>query len=609
MIGHLRRDRALLAIAAAAVVVVGCLLTGAGGVRLFWTVLPVSDLLIWVFARRVAALPQLSGDARRFWRQAANAAVFFVAGDLSQTVVAWTHPGPAAAVPNSFQAVAILAGAGWLIWVMLSHPAPLTTPRFWLDAGSVMIGAVVLIWLLFLPQAGGSPVALLLGTVIIAFAGFAAVKLVLSGNAPLSVLAAAPMVAAAVIQGFVGSLVTADGRHLRLLLAAQVLPALLLAVAPRLQEHSVRLDQRSTQRTRRPYSLLPYTTLAGLFAALPVVLRDGLGPDVWLLLGGLAATTVLVVTRQLLAFRENAALLAELGAQQERFRSLLAHSTDITSVVDATGALTYVTPATERLLGKSPAAVLGTTVMSHVHPDDLPAFAAAMDTLRAAPNASVSYQVRYAHADGSWRWLDVVSRNLLHLPSVGGYVSNARDATQARLLQDELRHQATHDGLTGLANRALFDARLAAAAAPSLDNTAGNTAGHTVAAVLLVDLDDFKMINDTHGHHAGDAVLVAVAERLAASVPAGGTAARIGGDEFAVLLPGSGARAAEAVARRFLDLLDVPVPVQGHRLLVRASVGVVDGDPRAAEALLRRADARMYAVKRETRLAQMSSSS
>ncbi|MGI5177570.1 diguanylate cyclase domain-containing protein [Dactylosporangium sp. CA-152071] len=609
MIGHLRRDRVLLAIAAAAVVVVGCLLTGAGGVRLFWTVLPVSDLLIWVFARRVAALPQLPGDARRFWRQAANAAVFFVAGDLSQTVVAWTHPGPAAAVPNSFQAVAILAGAGWLIWVMLSHPAPLTTPRFWLDAGSVMIGAVVLIWLLLLPQAGGSPVALLLGTVIIAFAGFAAVKVVLSGNAPLSVLAAAPMVAAAVIQGFVGSLVTADGRHLRLLLAAQVLPALLLAVAPRLQEHSVRLDQRSTQRTRRPYSLLPYTTLAGLFAALPVVLRDGLGPDVWLLLGGLAATTVLVVTRQLLAFRENAALLAELGAQQERFRSLLAHSTDITSVVDATGALTYVTPATERLLGKSPAAVLGTTVMSHVHPDDLPAFAAAMDTLRAAPNASVSYQVRYAHADGSWRWLDVVSRNLLHLPSVGGYVSNARDATQARLLQDELRHQATHDGLTGLANRALFDARLAAAAAPSPDNTAGNTAGNTVAAVLLVDLDDFKMINDTHGHHAGDAVLVAVAERLAASVPADGTAARIGGDEFAVLLPGSGARAAEAVARRFLDLLDVPVPVQGHRLLVRASVGVVDGDPRAAEALLRRADARMYAVKRETRLAQMSSSS
>ncbi|MFF5231464.1 diguanylate cyclase domain-containing protein [Dactylosporangium sp. NPDC000521] len=605
MIERLRRDRALLATAAVAAVVVGCLLTGVGGVRLFWTVLPLSDLLIWVFARRVAAMPQLPPDARRFWRQGAHAAVFFVVGDLSQVVVAWTHPGPAAAVPNSFQAAAVLAGAGWLIWVVLSQPAPLTTPRFWLDAGSVMVGAVVLIWLLLLPQAGGSPVALPLGTVIIAFAAFAAVKLVLSGNAPLSVLAAAPMVAAAAIQGVASSLVTADGRHLRLLLAAQVLSAVLLAVGPRLQEHSVRLDpRRSAQRARRPYSLLPYTTLAGLFGALPIVLRDGLGLDVWLLLGGLAVATALVVTRQLLAFRENAALLAELGAQQERFRSLLAHSTDITSVVDATGALTYVTPATERLLGKSPAAVLGTTVMSHVHPDDLPAFAAAMDTLRATPNASVSYQVRYAHADGSWRWLDVVSRNLLHLPSVGGYVSNARDATQARLLQDELRHQATHDGLTGLANRALFDARLAAAA--------GHPGCHTVAAVLLVDLDGFKMINDTHGHHAGDAVLVAVAERLAASVPAGGTAARIGGDEFAVLLPGSGARAAEAVARRFLDLLDVPVPVQGHQLLVRASVGVVDGDPEAAEALLRRADARMYAAKREAQMAQpaqMSSSS
>ncbi|MDG6104254.1 diguanylate cyclase [Dactylosporangium aurantiacum] len=595
MTGRLLRDPVLLGLVAGSALVVGCLLTGAGGVRLFWSALPVFDLLIWVFTRRVAALPQLPAPARRFWRLSAHAAVFFVAGDLSQTAVAWLRPGPAAAMPNPFQAGAILAGACWLIWVMLTHPAPLATVRFWLDAGSVLVGAGVLIWLLLLPRAGGSPVALLLGTVIIGFAAFAAVKLVLSGNAPLSVPAAAPMVAAAAIQGLVGSLVAADGRHLHLLLAAQVLPPLLLAVGPRLQEHSVRLDpRRSAQRAPRPYSLLPYTTLVGLFAALPVVVHDGPGADVWVLLGGLAATTALVVARQLLAFRENALLLAELGAQQEHFRSLLAHSTDITSIVDTTGALTYVSPATQRLLGKSPAAVLGTTVVSHIHPEDLPAFAAAMDTLRATPNASVGYQVRYAHADGSWRWLDVVSRNLLHLPSVRGYVSNARDATQARLLQDELRHQATHDGLTGLANRALFDARLAAAAE------------HQVAAVLLVDLDDFKAINDTHGHHAGDAVLVGVAERLAASVPAGGTAARIGGDEFAVLLPGCDVRDADAVARRFLDLLDVPVPVDGHRLPVRASVGVVDGDPRAAEALLQRADARMYAVKRE---AQMSSSS
>jgi diguanylate cyclase (GGDEF)-like protein/PAS domain S-box-containing protein len=596
-----RRDPALVALTAASVLLVACLLSGVGGVRLFWTALPVFDLVMLYFTGRVARLPALPADARRFWRLGGRIALFFLAGDLSQVAVAWLHPGPAAAVPNPFQAAAIVAGSCWLIWVMLTHPAPpLSTAartRFWLDAGSVLIGAGVLIWLLLLPHAAGdgAPVTLLLGTVIIAFAAFAAVKLVLSGNAPLTVPAAAPMLAAAVIQGSIGTLVTADGTHQRLLLAAQILPAALLALGPRLQEHSVRLNPaRSMHPARRPYSLLPYTTLVGLFATLPVVLRDGLGPDAWLLLGGLAATTALVVVRQLLAFRENAALLSELGAQQQRFRSLLAHSTDITSVVDATGALTYVTPATERLLGKSPAAVLGTTAVSHVHPEDLPAFATAMDALRAAPNASVSYQVRYAHADGSWRWLDVVSRNLLHLPSVAGYVSNARDGTQARLLQDELRHQATHDGLTGLANRTLFDARLAAAAT------------HRIAAVLLVDLDDFKVVNDTHGHHAGDAVLMGVAERLVASVPAGGTAARIGGDEFAVLLPGSDERAADAVAHRFLELLEVPVLLDGHRLLVRASVGVADGDPKAAEVLLRRADARMYATKRET---QMSSSS
>ncbi|MET7420816.1 GGDEF domain-containing protein [Dactylosporangium sp. NPDC005555] len=101
-------------------------------------------------------------------------------------------------------------------------------------------------------------------------------------------------------------------------------------------------------------------------------------------------------------------------------------------------------------------------------------------------------------------------------------------------------------------------------------------------------------------------LLTAIACASPLFVPAGGTAARIGGDEFAVLLPGSDAAAAGVVARAFLDLLDVPVLIDGHPLRVRASVGVVDGDPKAAETLLRRADARMYEVKRER---QMSSSS
>jgi diguanylate cyclase (GGDEF)-like protein len=209
--------------------------------------------------------------------------------------------------------------------------------------------------------------------------------------------------------------------------------------------------------------------------------------------------------------------------------------------------------------------------------------------LMTTPNATLTYQARYAHADGSWRWLEVVSRNLTTEPSVGGVVSNARDVTEARMLQDQLRHQASHDSLTGLANRELFGDRLVAA----------TRAGH--AAVLLIDLDDFKWVNDTYGHHIGDEVLIGVADRLRACVPGDGTPARLGGDEFAVLLPGADEESAQRLATRFLTLLEQPMLVEGWQLQVRASVGLVAGDADEAEALLRQADTAMYRAKRESK--------
>jgi len=585
----MRRDPVLLAVVAATALLTGWFLVNLGGdgvtTRLFWCVQPVADVALWTFARQAAAGPDRNPDARRYWRLASWIAPMFLAGDISQAVVTRLEPAGVTRTPNLFQTSCILLGTLWLIGTMLRHPAGLRGMqawyRFWLDAAAVMVAATVLGWLV-VPHTDPSAVAVAVLLLFAGFAGFAAAKLILSGNPPMSMACAVVMVSGGGLQVLSG--LVDLGRHGSL--ALQVVAAGLFTVGPRV--HQVTAGRPAPVRRRR-YSILPYTTLIAMFALLPLVLRHGAGTDAWVVLCGLFLSTTLVVVRQVVALAENSSLLDELARQEDRTRSLIEHSTDITSIVDSAGLITYITPATERVLARSQEDVVGTPVTEYIHPDDLPPILAGLRHLITTPNAALTYQARYSHADGSWRWFDVISRNLSHLPSVGGVVSNARDVTQARILQDRLRHQATHDDLTGLANRALLDARLAEAAG--------------TASVLLVDLNHFKLINDTHGHHVGDAVLVGVAERLLAVLPPGGTAARIGGDEFAVVLPDLDAAAARTVGDRFLALLQEPVVAYQQRLVVRASIGIAEGPAADRETLLRRADLAMYGAKRDARVA------
>ncbi|HET9518118.1 MAG TPA: GGDEF domain-containing protein [Actinoplanes sp.] len=162
--------------------------------------------------------------------------------------------------------------------------------------------------------------------------------------------------------------------------------------------------------------------------------------------------------------------------------------------------------------------------------------------------------------------------------------------SEAYALQEQLRHKATHDTLTLLANRALFDERIKRA------QEADSSAGAPVA-VLLIDLDDFKQVNDTLGHHVGDGLLIAVADRLRQCVRQTDTVARLGGDEFAVLLPAATPEDARAVADRMTAALQQPAQVEGHRLPLRASIGVATGSVSEADWLLRAADLAMYEVK------------
>jgi diguanylate cyclase (GGDEF)-like protein/PAS domain S-box-containing protein len=275
---------------------------------------------------------------------------------------------------------------------------------------------------------------------------------------------------------------------------------------------------------------------------------------------------------------------------EARFRSLVQNALDAIVVVDARGCIRYQTPSTGRVLGHDPAHLEGRPLGDLLHPSDQQQ----LQLLLASPAASATLEWRLRHHDGSWHHLDVVAADLRSDHNVGGVVLTMRDSTERKELDEELRRRAFHDGLTGLANRALFLDRVTHALSRGERHT------HPVA-VLFLDLDDFKMVNDGLGHAAGDELLVAVAERLGDAVRPGDTVARLGGDEFALLLEDAESpEAADLVARRVAESLAAPFRLGADDVPVRASVGIALGyaGKHRAEDLLRDADLAMYMAKR-----------
>jgi diguanylate cyclase (GGDEF)-like protein/PAS domain S-box-containing protein len=273
---------------------------------------------------------------------------------------------------------------------------------------------------------------------------------------------------------------------------------------------------------------------------------------------------------------------------EQRFRSLVQRATDLTCVTDADGVLTYVSPAVDTLLGYEPEEFVGRSLDGRIHTDDRGALAAAVTGLTADPSETTTVDFRIQASDGRWRNIEAVGRNLLEDPAIRGLVWNGRDVTDRRLLQDELTHQAYHDALTGLPNRArLLDRLGLALAAPG-----------SGVAVLLVDLDGFKAVNDTLGHQAGDQLLRQVAERIAGCLRIDDMGARLGGDEFAVIVPAVAGPDLLAIGTRILAAIREPFAILGRTVIVGASIGVATGEPgTGANDLIRDADIAMYTAK------------
>lgn len=324
----------------------------------------------------------------------------------------------------------------------------------------------------------------------------------------------------------------------------------------------------------------------GRVAGLIVVATEAEPEDGWLpALEALAQPVVLALDRL--------ASTDDLRRREASYRALVQYSSDMLLVVGPDSRIRYQTPAVERLLGYSSAEIVGRRLVELVHPDDARTVAAFIDAVAANPGRSDPVEWRFKRLDGSWLHAETVGTNLLGEANVGGIVLTTRDVSGRKAVEEEWRRRAYHDPLTDLPNRAYLMERLHAALADGQRRS-------DAVAVLFVDLDGFKEVNDSRGHEAGDRLLVVIGHRLRSAVREQDLVARLGGDEFAIVLVNAVVpRDAVQAAERVLARLSEPLKIDGQAVSVSASIGIALGTPDSDRpvSLLRRADAALYAAK------------
>ena len=585
-----------------------------GPTMIGWLLAPVSCLAASVLCWQTGRDPAVPDAARLFWRRAGTALAVFSLSMVSRFADSVNPDLSMTARMSMVSAIAHGVGVILLVYPLLRLPLGTRSraSRFalWLDLGTVMLASAVFLWFFVMrnivgvaggPGGSSATVAASIALMVSGLTGvFIVAKVALTGADSLD-RRALGLLAGALAFGGLGSaftplLIAAGIVHVDTGLIVVPVSVLLIGLGARYQAVG-RAVAAKAERRRRRFSPLPYFAVAATDGLLLLTVAQGDPTDRVVVALGAVALTGLVVVRQLSAFRENDRLLTRLDAgllelrrHEQRFRSLVQNSTDVVSIVSADNVLTYISPGVRAVLGYDPAEMIGSSNADLVHPDDQPVVAGKMAEIYGTPGATTTVHLRLRHADGSWRWFEMTSANLLDDPAVCGVVNNGRDITESRDIQERLSYEASHDVLTGLANRALFGERIGL--------SVGNPRpGHRLS-VVLVDLDDFKTVNDTLGHTVGDALLVAVAHRMQDHVREGDVVARLGGDEFALLLEGVSAGAVDEVVDRIRNALAEPVLADGHVITVRASFGIVDGVAGDdAGDLLRQADIAMYEAK------------
>jgi PAS domain S-box-containing protein len=303
----------------------------------------------------------------------------------------------------------------------------------------------------------------------------------------------------------------------------------------------------------------------------------------------------------------------QLAERDQLFQLISENAADMIALVDSDGRRLYNSPAYQRVLGYSPEELTETSAIEQIHPDDRPRVSQAAEKARLSGQGErVEYRIR--HKDGSWRFLESTACAIRDATGqTNKLVIVNRDITERKRAEEMLVHNAFHDGLTNLPNRALFLDRLQHALTLSKKHS------NYRFAVLLIDVDEFKIINDSLGHAAGDDLLIQIGQRLKDSVRRADTVsrsrmsevprlptnddtlARLGGDEFAILLDDiRGPIEAVRVAERVQAELAIPFVVDRQEIVISASIGIASStSPHTqAEDLVRDADIAMYRAKR-----------
>jgi diguanylate cyclase (GGDEF)-like protein/PAS domain S-box-containing protein len=296
--------------------------------------------------------------------------------------------------------------------------------------------------------------------------------------------------------------------------------------------------------------------------------------------------------RSLFKLMRRARTVAE--ASEDYYRTVLDNVADLIVALDADGMATYVSPSSWEILGRTPEELAGGRALDIVHSEDQEMAGALLDLALNAPGQRVSGELRAIAADSTIRILSGSATCLDGDHEGAKVVIGLHDVTAQKRMEEELAHRAMHDEMTGLPNRALVRDRCGQMLARS--ERSGN-----MMAALFVDLDGFKSVNDTFGHAAGDALLVAVSARMSAAIRASDTVGRIGGDEFVILTEGDATGPGpEPVAERILDLMREPFHLEGivdAPLFITASIGIAEAPRASADELLRDADVALYRAK------------